>query len=119
MGLFKNLFGGKPKSKETKKAGSTPAQDSPRAKLIADALRIQRAQGAVVRKTLADAIRDLGKTGPKILRDPDALARLVSLVQARQTLFGIGGGTPPAGGAKQPKGQAGSPGPSKTRPVRH
>lgn len=104
MGLFKNLFGGKPTPGQAKKAGSPAAKDSPRAKLIADALRIQRAQGAVVRDTLTKAIGDLGKTGPKILKDPDALARLVGLIQTRQTLNGLATGKP------EP-----TPGPAKSR----
>ncbi len=120
MGLFKNLFG-KPKP-AAKKPGSPPAKDSARAKLIADALRIQRTQGAVVRKTLSHAIGSLTKTGSEILRDPDALERLMSLIQTRQTLNGLAdaapGLLPPADWAKGPKAAQGTPVAPKSRAVR-
>lgn len=91
MSLLKNLFGGKPKT-APKKAGALPVKDSARAKLIAEAQRIQRSQGSAVRQTLTQAISDLGKAGPKLLKDPDALTRLVSLIQTRQTLNGLATG---------------------------
>ena len=120
MGLFKNLFG-KPKP-AAKKPGSPPAKDSARAKLIADALRIQRTQGAVVRKTLSNAIGSLTKSGSEILRDPDALARLMSLIQTRQTLNGLAdaapGLLPPTDGAGGPKAAQGAAIPPKSRAVR-
>lgn len=83
------LFGAKPKPAARKPAAKGPlpsVKDSPRAKLIAEAMRIHRTQGAMVRQVLTDAVGELQKGGAKTLRDPEALARLMGLIQAQRTM---------------------------------
>jgi hypothetical protein len=98
------LLGGTPKpaaksptAKSTAKS-ATPSKamrpalaDSPRAKVIAEAKRIHRAQSANIRAQIAKSIDELQRAGPKTLRDPEALERLMGLIQAQRALSGLMG----------------------------
>ncbi len=82
------LLGKKPKAAPRKPAAKGPpaVKDSDRAKLIAEALKVHRTQGAMVRDVLASAVGELQAGGVKTLRDPHALERLMSLIQAQRTM---------------------------------
>ena len=83
------LFGAAPKPPARKPMGKQPnlgVAGSPRAKLIAEALKIQKTQGNMVREVLSKAISELEQGGVKTLRDPKALTRLMTLIQTRRAL---------------------------------
>ena len=88
---WQGLWGKKPAAKVPAKTpappkGRTPVAESDRAKLIAQALATHRVQGAVLRAALDRTIADLERAKEKLLRDPDGLDRLLSLVRARRML---------------------------------
>ena len=81
------LLGGtpKPKAKAAAPKKITPA-DNPRAQAIAEARRVHRAQGAALRTAIAKTLDGLARGGATTLRDPDAAARLMELIQAQRAM---------------------------------
>ncbi len=80
-------FGTTPKA--TPKPGAKKkitVADNPRAQLIAEARRIHREQGAGLRTAIAKTLDHLAKGGASTLRDPDAAARLMELIQAQSAM---------------------------------
>jgi hypothetical protein len=92
MSWLKKLLGGPakaPAKSTAQKKGMPAVADSPRAKAIAEAKRIHRTQSAMVRTQIANSIDELQRAGPKILRDPAQLERLMGLIQAQRAVGGL------------------------------
>jgi hypothetical protein len=122
---LRDLFGrsakAAPKS-AAKPPRSSGVADSARAKLIAEALAIHRAQGERLRGTIMSTIDELQRGGAKTLRDPEALARLMALIQARRTMAGLMAGGLKRylvlGGLRELLGRAPPPDPPKAKVTR-
>ena len=78
--------GAKPTAKKPAPKGRALVAQSDRAKLIAQGLAAHRLHGAALRATLDRTIADLERAQAKLLRNPQALDRLLSLARARRAL---------------------------------
>lgn len=76
----------KPKAKTAAPKKAIAVADNPRAQLIAEARRIHRAQGTALRRAIAETLDRLARGGPTTLRDPEAAARLMELIQAQRAM---------------------------------
>src|SRR5579871_5814381 len=80
------LLGGKKPARgaQAKPAGARGVSKNARAQLIENALTLHRDTGAPLRAALNKAVK--GLEDRRTLRDPEALARLLALVQAQRAM---------------------------------
>ncbi len=80
---LKGLFGAKPAPKKGKTPAKTRAAGKGnRAEVMAEAMAIFRREKARMQDGLDKALADMRKEAPKLLHDPEALARLLALHKA-------------------------------------
>jgi hypothetical protein len=88
MSLLKKLFGSKPAQPakpQAKQKTYLPGKGE-RAKLLAEAMAVYRREKAQMSAGLDEALNRIRAEAPKALRDPEAMARLLSLYRAHVDL---------------------------------
>ena len=85
---LKGLFGAKKKSqpKKTKSAKTYVTSKTNRAEVIAEAMAVYRRERAQMRAGLDKTLTQLRADAPKLINDPEALARLLTLHKAHLDL---------------------------------
>lgn len=85
---LKGLFGAKKKSqpKKTKSAKTYVTSKTNRAEVIAEAMAVYRRERTQMQTGLDKALADLRAEAPKLLHDPEALARLLTLHKAHMDM---------------------------------
>jgi hypothetical protein len=90
MSLLKKLLGSKAKAPKARPAKSPTktyvTAKTDRAKVLAEAMAVYRREKAQMRAGLDDALKKIRDEAPKVLHDPEALARLLSLHRAHMEL---------------------------------
>ena len=80
---LKGLFGAKPAPKKGKTPAKTRAAGKGnRAEVMAEAMAVFRREKGRMQDGLDKALADMRKEAPKLLHDPEALARLLALHKA-------------------------------------
>ncbi len=80
---LKGLFGAKPAPKKAKPAAKTyVVGKTNRAEVMAEAMAVYRREKGRMQDGLDKALADMRQEAPKLLHDPEALARLLTLHKA-------------------------------------
>lgn len=81
---IKGLFGGKkaPPKKKSAPAKTYVVSKTNRAEVMAEAMAVYRREKGRMQDGLDKALADMRKEAPKLLHDPEALARLLALHRA-------------------------------------